>query len=232
ARLFEETRVREVSGSRNPFHLAAGRAKITADNVIYCTSAHDRHLAGGAGRAVLPVATYVAVTEALGEGAAGAIATEAAVSDTRRSGDYYRRVTGGRILWGGRITTRMSEPRQLAAEMKQDMLQVFPQLGDPRMEFAWSGVMSYAIHKMPIIGQFVPGQWAATAFGGHGINTTAMAGLLIARAIAEKDDEWRRFAAFGAPWAGGLLGRIGVQLSYWGMQLQDRIDEYRASRHG
>jgi gamma-glutamylputrescine oxidase len=216
----------------SPFQLVTGQARITAETVVYCMSAHDRHLAGAAGRAVLPVATYVGVTEELGDRAALAIATEAAVSDTRRSGDYYRRVAGGRILWGGRITTRVSEPRQLAAEMKQDMLGVFPQLGHPSMEFAWSGIMSYAIHKMPIIAELVPGQWAATAFGGHGLNTTAMAGLLIARAIAEKDDEWRRFAAFGTPWTGGLAGRIGVQLSYWRMQLQDRIDEHRALRHG
>jgi gamma-glutamylputrescine oxidase len=232
ARVFEASRVREVSGGRSPFQLVTGEGRIPAENVVYCMSAHDRHLAGAAGRAVLPVATYVGVTEALGERAALAIATEAAVSDTRRSGDYYRRVTEGRILWGGRITTRVSDPRQLAAEMKLDMRRVFPQLGYLRMEFAWSGIMSYAIHRMPIIAELVPGQWAATAFGGHGLNTTAMAGLLIARAIAEKDDEWRRFAAFGTPWAGGLAGRIGVQLSYWRMQLQDRIDEYRASRHG
>jgi gamma-glutamylputrescine oxidase len=230
ARVFEATRVRKVSRNGRLFQLMTGQERITADQVVYCTSAHDRHLAGVAGRAVLPVATYVAVTEALGERAALAIATEAAVSDTRRSGDYYRRVTDGRILWGGRITTRISEPRQLAAEMKQDMLGVFPQLGAPRMEFAWSGIMSYALHKMPIIAEIAPGQWAVMAFGGHGLNTTAMAGILIARAIADKDDEWRRFTAFGTPWAGGLAGRIGVQLSYWQMQLQDRIDEYRASR--
>jgi glycine/D-amino acid oxidase-like deaminating enzyme len=230
ARVFEATRVQRVMDDKRPFQLVTAQGRITADQVVYCTSAHDRHLAGVAGRAILPVATYVAVTEALWERAGLAIATQAAVSDTRRSGDYYRRVADGRILWGGRITTRISEPRQLAAEMKQDMLGVFPQLGDPRMEFAWSGIMSYALHKMPIIGEIAPGQWAAMAFGGHGLNTTAMAGILIARAIADKDDEWRRFTAFGTPWAGGLAGRIGVQLSYWHMQLQDRIDEYRASR--
>ena len=230
ARVFEVTRVQRVIDDRRPFQLVTGQGRITADHVVYCMSAHDRHLTGIAGRAVLPVATYVAVTEALGERAALAIGTEAAVSDTRRSGDYYRRITDGRILWGGRITTRVSEPKQLAADMQRDMLGVYPQLGYPRMEFAWSGIMSYAPHKMPIIAEIAPGQWAATAFGGHGLNTTAMAGILIARAIADKDTEWRRFTAFGTPWAGGLAGRVGVQLSYWHMQLQDRIDEHRASR--
>jgi gamma-glutamylputrescine oxidase len=230
ARVFEATRVQRVIDDKRPFQLVTAQGRITADQVVHCMSAHDRHLAGAAGRAVLPVATYVAVTEALRERAALAIGTEAAVSDTRRSGDYYRRITDGRILWGGRITTRVSEPKQLAADMKRDMLGVYPQLGHPRMEFAWSGIMSYAIHKMPVVAEIAPGRWAATAFGGHGLNTTAMAGILIARAIADKDTEWRRFTAFGTPWAGGLGGRVGVQLSYWHMQLQDRIDERRASR--
>jgi gamma-glutamylputrescine oxidase len=228
--VFEATRVQRVIDDKRPLQLVTAQGRITADHVVHCMSAHDRHLAGAAGRALQPVATYVAVTEALGERAALAIGTEAAVSDTRRSGDYYRRITDGRILWGGRITTRVSEPKQLAADMKRDMLGVYPQLGHPRMEFAWSGIMSYAIHKMPIVAEIAPGQWAATAFGGHGLNTTAMAGILIARAIADKDTEWRRFMAFGTPWAGGLAGRVGVQLSYWHMQLQDRIDERRASR--
>jgi glycine/D-amino acid oxidase-like deaminating enzyme len=80
---------------------------------------------------------------------------------------------------------------------------------------------------MPLIGRDGDGQWHATAFGGHGLNTTAMAGLLIARAIAEGDDEYRRFAAFGPSWAGGPFGRIGAQGAYWWMQLRDRIDEAR-----
>jgi gamma-glutamylputrescine oxidase len=118
--------------------------------------------------------------------------------------------------------------------MKKDMLSTYPQLGDPRMEFAWNGLMGYARHKMPIIGEIEPGHWVASGFGGHGINTTAMAGLLISRAILAGDDEWKRFAAFGAPWVGGWvggwLGRAGIQISYWNMQFRDRRDERRARR--
>ena len=54
------------------------------------------------------------------------------------------------------------------------------------------------------------------------------AGQLLARAIADGDDEYRRFAPFAPLWAGGQLGRAGVQASYWWMQLRDRIDEARA----
>ncbi len=200
--------------------------EVMAQHVVHCVSSLDRTIHKASGRAVLPVATYVAVTESLTQ---DAVRSRAAVSDTRRAGNYYRLVDEGRLLWGGDITTRVTEPARLAVLMKQDMLATYPQLGNPRIDYAWSGLMGYALHKMPLIGRDAEGQWFATAFGGHGMNTTAMAGQLLARAIADGDDEYRRFAAFAPVWAGGQLGRLGVQASYWWMQLRDRIDEARSA---
>jgi len=54
-----------------------------------------------------------------------------------------------------------------------------------------------------------------------------MAGLLIARALTEGDDAWRRFAAYGARWGGGPFARPGVQTAYWFMQALDWLDEKR-----
>ena len=230
ATILEGCRVLAVEAGRDGFRLATASGSVRAGRVVACTSAFDRRLFPQMGRAVLPVATYVGVTERLGDRAAAAIRTSAAISDTRRAGDYYRRVDGDRILWGGRITTMVREPRLLAEKLKGDMVGVYPQLEGAGMAYAWSGQMAYALHKMPIIGEVAPGQWVASAFGGHGLNTTAMAGVLLARAIAEGDDEWRRFQAFGRPWVGGWAGRAGVQLSYWQMQVRDWRDERRARR--
>jgi gamma-glutamylputrescine oxidase len=171
---------------------------------------------------VLPVSTYVAVTEALDQ---SVIRTQEAIADTRRAGDYYRLIEGKRILWGGRITTRVSEPAQLVEVMRGDMLSTFPKLGQPKIDFAWAGIMAYALHKMPLIGRDHQGHWFATGFGGHGLNTTAMAGLLLARAIASGDDSYQRFAAFTPRWAFGHLGRMGVQGTYWWMQMRDKWEE-------
>jgi gamma-glutamylputrescine oxidase len=199
--------------------------EVLAQHVVHCVSSLDRNIHKASGRAVLPVATYVAVTEPLRQ---DAVRTSASISDTRRASNYYRLIDEGRLLWGGHITTRVSEPARLAEEMKVDMLATYPQLGNPRIDYSWAGLMGYALHKMPLIGRDNEGQWFATAFGGHGMNTTAMAGQLLARAIADGDDEYRRFAPFAPLWAGGQLGRVGVQASYWWMQLRDRIDEARA----
>ena len=51
------------------------------------------------------------------------------------------------------------------------------------------------------------GLWVASGFGGHGLNTTAMGGELVARGIVETDQTWRLFAPYELVWAGGVLGR-------------------------
>ncbi|MFO0994894.1 MAG: FAD-binding oxidoreductase [Hyphomicrobiales bacterium] len=225
ARLYEETPALSLTRDGVVSVVTTPRGTVKAQHAIVCVSSLDREILPRIGRAVLPVATYVAVTQPLRQ---DAILTGSAIADTRRAGDYYRIIEGGRILWGGRITTRVSEPSQLALRMKGDMLSVYPQLGDPGIDYAWAGLMGYALHKMPLIGQLEEGVWYATAFGGHGLNTTAMAGMLLARAIAEGDDEYRRFAPFAPRWAGGPFGRLGVQTSYWMMQLRDRMDEAKS----
>lgn len=223
-RVFENTRAISVSrnGARHVVRTVDG--SVTAAQVVYCVSSLDRTIHHPTGRAVLPVATYIAVTEPLRQ---DAIRTTHAVSDSRRAGNYFRLIDEGRILWGGAITTKVSEPARLGEHMKRDMLKVFPQLGNPKIDYAWVGLMGYARHMMPLIGGDGAGQWWATAFGGHGMNTTAMGGILIARAIAAGDDEYRRFAPFAPVWAGGPFGRAGVQAAYWFMQWKDARDERR-----
>jgi gamma-glutamylputrescine oxidase len=222
--IFENSGVVSSIKSGAGFVVKTLQGEVRAQHAVHCVSASGREVHKPSGRAVLPVATYIAVTKPLVQ---NAIVTRAAIADTRRAGDYYRVVDEGRILWGGRITTQVSPPTRLAERMKGDMIATYPALGNPRIDYAWSGVMGYALHKMPLIGRDQEGQWFATAFGGQGLNTTAMAGLILASAIADGDDSYRRFIPFAPKWAYGQLGRLGVQGSYWLMQLRDKRDESR-----
>jgi gamma-glutamylputrescine oxidase len=229
AKIYELSPALSVNQNAGLSVVKTSYGEVRAQHVVHCVSKTGKSVHALSDRAILPVATYVAVTEPLQH---SSIATTAAIADTRRAGDYYRLVDQGRILWGGAITTRVSEPRHLAQRMKRGMVSTYPDLGKFGIDYAWSGIMGYALHKMPLIGRDAAGQWFATAFGGHGLNTTAMAGVLVARAIAEGDDAYRRFSPFAPRWAFGQLGRLGVQGSYWLMQIKDKRDESRLfSRH-
>jgi glycine/D-amino acid oxidase-like deaminating enzyme len=225
ARIYEESPAvgLDVLGVRKRVETPNGR--VRANHIVLAGGPHLGEVFPRIAGTVVPVASYVATTAPFGEQLAQAITYPGVITDTRRAGDYYRVIGGDRLMWGGRITSRPSPPRRLPKLMRRDIVRVYPQLADVQIEYAWSGTMSYAVHKMPQIGELSPGVWLAGAFGGHGLNTTAMAGDLIARAIIERDDRWRLFSAYELVWAGGKIGPAAAQVFYWSMQLRDAIEE-------
>lgn len=225
-KIFEMSDALTCERTATGFNIATAQGSVRAQHVVFAGSSELGHkLCPRLARAVLPIATYVIATEPLGKRLDDLIRFPGCIGDTRRASDYYRRLHDGRLLWGGRITTRRSPPAALAQHMKRDMVAVYPELGDVRIDYCWTGIMGYAVHKMPLIGELEPGIWSATAFGGHGLNTTTMAGTLVAAAIASGDDRWKLFTPFKASWGGGAVGRAGTQCVYWAMQLRDRFDE-------
>lgn len=164
--------------------------------------------------AVRPIATWVMATEPLGERIKTAMRGPYSVIDSRFDFDYYRPLPDTRILWGGGITIRRSDPARLARIMLRKLLTVYPQLEGVRVESAWSGLMGYPRHSMVQIGEVSPGAWYAMGFGGHGMGTTTLAGELVAAAIADGDDRYRLFAPFGLAWTGGPAGLVAVEAIY------------------
>ncbi len=203
---------------------------VTSRAVVFATGGYTGPLNPRLKRAMLPIATYVMVSEVAPDLIASAITTRDGIGDNRRAGDYYRLVDGGRrLLWGGRITTRAASTSGLVHELRREMTSTYPQLSNLKTELAWSGLMAYARHLMPQIGEMQPGVWHCTAFGGHGLNTTAIGGKVVAEAILEKSDRYRLFSPFGLDWAGGTAGLAVAQLTYWKLQAQDWWRE-RAAR--
>lgn len=210
----------ELNAGNKTVRTAGGT--VTARTVVFSTGGYTDQLSPRLRRAMLPIATYVMVSEEAPELIATAITTRDGIGDNRRAGDYYRLVDGGkRLLWGGRITTRAASMSGLVHELRREMTGTYPQLHDLKTELAWSGLMAYARHLMPQIGEMQPGVWHCTAFGGHGLNTTAIGGKVVAEGILGESERYKLFAPFGLVWAGGMAGLAAAQLTYWKLQAQD-----------
>ncbi|HMS95240.1 MAG TPA: FAD-binding oxidoreductase [Tabrizicola sp.] len=210
----------ELAGPVKRVTTTQGRAE--APRIVFATGGYTGPLVPRLQQAVLPIATYMMISAPAPDLIAGAIRTRACMYDDRRAGDYYRLVDGGaRLLWGGRITTRAADPAGIARELRREMRTAYPQLAGLKTELCWSGLMGYARHLMPQVGQLAPDAWHITAFGGHGLNTTAIAGKVLAEAILGESDRIRLFAPFGLDWAGGRIGLLAAQLTYWKLQAQD-----------
>jgi gamma-glutamylputrescine oxidase len=222
-RVHEASRVTQIAADGQGWRIATADGAVRARDVVVCCGGYIEKLYPRLGGAVLPIATYVMVTEPLGERLQGAIRTGAAVYDTRFAFDYYRPLADGRILWGGRISIMERSGADVARLLYGDMLKVYPQLAGTSVDYAWSGMMSYGRHKMAQLGRLPEGIWYGMGFGGHGVAPTTLAGEVLAAAIMGEGGDLERFGAWGLPSTGGSAGLLAAQLAYWYYELRDWV---------
>lgn len=226
-RLHESTPAVDLAREGAGWRVRTPAGEVRAAQVVLACGGYLAGLRRDVDAGVLPIATYVMATEPLGARLGEAIATRAAIYDTRFAFDYYRPLADTRLLWGGRISVRDRAPAAVQRLLLRDLRKVYPQLADARIDFAWSGLMSYARHEMPQIGRIDDGLWLGQAFGGHGVAPTTFAGDVLAAAIADNDTRWREFADYGLVSALKPAGFLGAQLSYWWYQARDAIKDRR-----
>ena len=228
ARIFEHTPALSIDPTGVRKRIVTPGARLRANHVVLCGNVELGQLMPRLAATLVPVTTYVIATAPLGERLAEAVGYRGGVSDSDLADNHYRIVGGDRLMLSGRSTPWMRDPHRYVGALTADIKKTYPQLGDVTADYAWAGTLGITMHRMPQIGELGPGVWLASGFGGHGLNTTAMAGNIVARAIVEGDATWRQFTPFELVWAGGAFGRVAAQARVWIKRLRDRIEERRA----
>jgi gamma-glutamylputrescine oxidase len=228
AHIFENTPALSIDPAGVRKRILTPATRLRAGAVVLAGNVQIRRLLPRIAATLIPITTYVITTAPLGARLAEAVAYRGAVSDTDLADNHYRVVGGDRLMWSGRATVWPRNPRRYVEALTADIAKTYPQLGKVDVDYAWAGTLGNTVHRMPQIGELGPGVWLASGFGGHGLNTTAMAGNLIARAVVGGDHTWRQFTPFELVWAGGILGRAAAQMRVWIKRASDAYAERRA----
>ena len=223
ARIFEQTSAISIDPAGVRKRITTANGRVRAAHIVLAGNTHIGRLTPSLSTTLVPIHTFVIVTKALGSELGETIDYRGAVSDTDGADNHYRIIGGDRLMWAGRMTVWDAKPARFGRRLRRDLRLRFPSLQDAEVDYAWTGEIGMTVHRMPQIGEVSPGVWLANGFAGHGLNTTAMAATLIARAIMEGDDRWRQFQPFELVWAGGRTGRIVVQGAYWGRRQYDEL---------
>ena len=223
-RLCENTAVQKLDRSANGFRASTSRGNVQADQVIVATNGYSGPLVPWIRRRIVTVRSLMIATEPLpAEVMSRIIPNNRMVSDTKIFLYYFRRSPDGqRLLFGGRPKSPFLSLKENGKFMWRNMLGVYPQLKEFRIDYVWWGRLGFTMDRMPHLGQH-DGLYYAMGYCGHGAALATFFGERLADMVLKRgqpSDFGRiRFKAIpmydGRPWF--------LPLVYKYFSLKDRL---------
>jgi gamma-glutamylputrescine oxidase len=220
--LHEDSRVLAVDAQSGVVARTGAGVVRARYGVLACDALLDGLAPRIAGR-IMPVANYLIATEPLADPQA-LIADDLAVSDSRFVVNYFRLSADGRLIFGGGERYTPTPPSDMAAFARGHMLRIFPQLERVRVDYAWGGLVSITMTRLPHIGRHGD-LFFAHGYSGQGVLIPALAGKALAEAMAgtaERFDVLADLAPPAFPGGAALRSPLYVLGMLW-YALRDRL---------
>jgi glycine/D-amino acid oxidase-like deaminating enzyme len=190
--------------------VTTSKGKVRAGGVIVATNGYTtRRPLPELRNRVVPVGSYIIVTEPLEADLAASVFPANAMTHTkRRLLHYMRRTPDDRILIGGRRNLKTDLPLEdSAADLHASLLRYFPQLSDAAISHVWGGKLGVPFDLTPHIGN-IDGIWYAMGYAGHGVGLSTLLGHDLAGMLVDGEPaspfaripHHGRFYYRGNPW--------------------------------
>ncbi len=181
ALLFERSEVHHIRHGAKPVVQTAS-GQITCDHLILAGNGYLGGLERTVAARVMPINNFILATEPLGDRAAGVLSRNIAVADTKFVVNYWRLSEDNRLLFGGGESYGYRFP-DVARTVMKPMLEVYPQLRDVRVDYAWGGTLAITMNRMPCFARVAPNVLSASGYSGHGVAMATLAGKMMAEVV-------------------------------------------------
>lgn len=220
-------RIERVQGQVHRLHTPRG--VVRANQVLLATGASRHGSYGSFGwlrRRIVPIGSFMVVTEPLGAERANALLAERRTYTTIANiHNYFRLTPDHRLLFGGRARFAISSPQSDATSgeiLRAGLATMFPQLGQVRLDYCWGGLVDVTQDRLPQAGER-DGLFYSMGYSGHGTQMSVHMGQCMAEVMAGNLDanpwkgrSWPAIPGhFGPPWflpAVGLYFRLKDKL--------------------
>ena len=219
----------ERLGATQAHRVHTSRGVLQAQQVLLATGAarHGSYASfGWLRRRIVPIGSFIVVTEPLGAERAGALLRERRTYVTVANIHHYFRLTPDhRLVFGGRARFGVSNPVADAESgdiLRAGMARIFPSLRDVGIDYCWGGLVDMTQDRLPHAGER-DGVFYSTGYSGHGTQMSVLMGERMAAVMAGDASAnpwggraWRAIPGhLGPPW---FLPAVGM---YY--RLKDRL---------
>lgn len=196
-RIYEQSTVTDVA--ENGVVSTRG-ARVTAQHVILGCNGYLGALNGSVAARVMPINNFIAATEPLcDEVARGLIRNNHAVADSKFVINYFRLSEDNRMLFGGGESYGYKFPRDIAATVRKPMSDIFPQLKNVAIDYAWGGTLGITMNRMPHFARLSDKVISLSGYSGHGVAMATLAGQIAAETVAGQAERFDIFASVPSP---------------------------------
>lgn len=195
---------------------------VRAGTVILATNGYVGGLSRDLDRRVLPINSFIGVTEPLDT---PPLTQTIAVADDRFVVNYWRMVDGNRLLFGGGESYGLRFPRDIAAKVRRPLADLYPGLRDIKIDYAWGGTLGITTTRNPYFAEPAPGVFTAAGYSGHGVALATLGGRILAEAILGDRARFDLMARLPVPPlpGGALVRRTMVPMAMQFYALRDRL---------
>jgi len=212
-------RLQRLKGHAHRVHTPRGT--IDADQVLLATGATRVGAFSSFSfwrRRIVPIGSFIIVTEPLAAGVAQALLPQRRTYTTTETlHNYFRLTPDNRLVFGGRARFALSSPRSDAKSgqvLREQLVGIFPALRDTRIDYCWGGIVDMTQDRLPHAGE-KDGLYYSMGYSGHGTQMSVHMGECMARVLAGDrranpwlDNPWPAIPGhFGAPW---FLPAVGL----------------------
>jgi gamma-glutamylputrescine oxidase len=210
-------------GARVTFHTPQGR--LRAAHAILAGNGYLPLLDRAVASHVMPINSFIAATEPLGDRASAILSRDIAVADSKFVVNYYRMTEDHRFLFGGRESYTLGFPADIVTALRHRMETLFPQLKGVRIDHVWGGTLAITMSRLPFVARVAPNMLNASGFSGHGVALSGFAGRVMAEAIAGQSERFDVLADLPIPpFPGGPAFRAPLlTLAMTWFSLRDRL---------
>jgi glycine/D-amino acid oxidase-like deaminating enzyme len=202
--LCENSPVERIERRGVHWRIATKQGALDATDVLVATSGYTGAITPALRRKIVPIGSYVIVSEPLPIDAARELSPRGRMMyDSRHLLHYFRLTPDRRLLFGGRarfVPESESTVLESAAVLQQGMIRVYPRLRGVRVDYAWGGTLDFAFETMPHAGR-LDGIHYALGFAGHGLALATYLGTRMGESIGRAGLEEIPFARLSFPGA-------------------------------
>ena len=224
-RIFEASKVTSIATGA-PAAVSTDQAQVTAGHVVLACNGYLGGLEPRVAARVMPINNFILATEPMSaEQQESLIRNNHAVADSKFVVNYFRFSEDRRLLFGGSESYGYRFPRDIAAKVRRPMLEIFPQLADARIDYAWGGTLAITMNRMPHFERLAGNILSLSGYSGHGLAMATLAGQVASEAIAgqaERFDLMARVPSPRFPGGAALRSPLLVLAMVW-FSLRDRL---------